>query len=542
MPISAKLADEIFLIEGWHLLSLLISFGFNWVIARKARKGALLTCYLLGQGSLALWMLAKIAKTVAPTLELRWSFVVLQYFASSFLGPLVLLFAIVYRFHSLPSRQRLTLLFLPGLLGFLVVMTNPWHGLFYSRFTFYADDFGPLFYMNMSVTYAYLALSFFWLSRDYQSLFQHRQKQAILFTAAILLPLLVNVFYIFGWFKMLLQHTPRFDYTPIATNASLILFALAAMRTRFLDILPLAQKELFQQHGDPCLVCDEAGKVLRRNPKAERLLADVTQVTWQPNSTLSFNGELFEAEKNTVTGGAFWRLRPVTVIRSMMQQLEQQNITLQEANRGWQELLQRKQQWVAWKARQKILQELHDVLGHTVVLALSTAEVALLSEGASEEALRKIRKTLIEGRQVWRSLWSEETDNDKTSLQMAIDNLKGSTTGSGVLVTLLVQGEPYELLGNENRVLFRLLQESVTNTVKHSGATRIDVVLRYQTHQLQLIILDNGCGCNSLQKGHGLLGMEKRVWELGGTIFFTTGEGEGFRIDVCLKRRDIDAL
>ncbi|MPM98700.1 hypothetical protein SDC9_145888 [bioreactor metagenome] len=65
----------------------------------------------------------------------------------------------------------------------------------------------------------------------------------------------------------------------------------------------------------------------------------------------------------------------------------------------------------------------------------------------------------------------------------------------------------------------------------------MDVVLRYLPRQVQLIILDNGQGCENLQKGHGLLGMEERVSALGGTVKFTYGPGEGFRIDTLLKRR-----
>ncbi len=537
MQVSAKLADEVFIIEAWHLFSLLVSFGFNWFISHKAKKGALLSCYLLAQGSLALWMLAKIGKTVASTLDLRWFFVVLQYFASSFLGPLVLLFAMVYRFHRLPSRRRIFWLLLPGMISFLLVWSNPWHFMFYSRFTLYADDFGPLFYGVMSVTYAYLAVAFYWLSRDYSSLFQHRRTQAILFTGAILLPLVVNLFYVFGWFKMLLHHTPRFDYTPIATNASLLLFAMAALRTRFLDVLPLAQEQLFERHGDACFVCDEQGTVLHRNERAREVFLGLPFIEWIPGSTVQVGSDWFEVEKSTVPAGALWRLRPVTTIRRMRQLLEEQNRLLQEANAGWQRMLQRRQEWIAWKARQKVLQELHDVLGHTVVLALSTAEVALLQDTTFSEALSKVKELLIQGRTDWQSSLQIENKQDQTSLQMALHSIRNGAAHSGIAVDLLVQGDPYELRSEETRLLYRLLQEALTNAIKHSKATRMDVVLRYLPRQVQLIILDNGQGCENLQKGHGLLGMEERVSALGGTVKFTYGPGEGFRIDTLLKRR-----
>lgn len=88
--------------------------------------------------------------------------------------------------------------------------------------------------------------------------------------------------------------------------------------------------------------------------------------------------------------------------------------------------------------------------------------------------------------------------------------------------------------------LFRIFQESLTNVVRHSGATKVEVELRYDEDEVALSISDNGSGLQEespvAQTSYGLLGMRERTEQLGGRINFYTPSGGGFGITVKLPR------
>ncbi|TAN70244.1 MAG: PAS domain S-box protein [Methylobacter sp.] len=98
----------------------------------------------------------------------------------------------------------------------------------------------------------------------------------------------------------------------------------------------------------------------------------------------------------------------------------------------------------------------------------------------------------------------------------------------------------YELDKTQTINLFRIFQESLTNVVRHSGASRVEVELQHKNAAVILTISDNGCG---LPKGHiiaptsyGMLGMRERTEQLGGRINFYSPPGGGFSITVMLPQ------
>ncbi len=114
----------------------------------------------------------------------------------------------------------------------------------YATFDFYGDTFGDLFYVNMGISYTYMLAAILLLSRGFFKMFGPEQKRARLFAAGIVFPLVINDLYITKLFDILFDYVPLFDYTPIATNVSLLVFTLAAFRYRFLDLLPVAGRAM----------------------------------------------------------------------------------------------------------------------------------------------------------------------------------------------------------------------------------------------------------------------------------------------------------
>jgi signal transduction histidine kinase len=489
---------------------------------------------------LLIWIVAKIFKTVAPNIIIRWFFIVVQYFGASFLGPCLLLFAIIYIYGRLPKLKHTILLFLPGLLCFLVAATNPLHNMFYSVFTFYKDSFGELFYVCMTVNYIYLAASIILLSRGFLKMFGIERARAAIFTMAIILPLIINVFYVFKLFKLFWGVRPLFDYTPIATNLSLMLFALGSMKYRFFDILPMARKQLFQSLSDGIIICDSKNRVCAFNHKAAHLFKEIgcgKRFMFEAENH-EINERTYRLIKTRLKKYIIYRFKDISDINSLLKQAKLKNCELTDIKSRLEHTLSVKQALTALKAKNYIMQELHDVLGHSVVLAISACEVEKINEARNyKNTLYGIKKLLSESQaELKGALKTENSPERRTSLIIALDSIIANTTSSRLKVAHTVIGKPFELDSKASKAVFRLCQEAITNSIKHSESDEAYIVLRYYEDKLEIIIMDNGKGCEVIVPGKGLLGMRERIKDIGGSIEFVSGLDCGFRIHAAVER------
>jgi signal transduction histidine kinase len=107
-----------------------------------------------------------------------------------------------------------------------------------------------------------------------------------------------------------------------------------------------------------------------------------------------------------------------------------------------------------------------------------------------------------------------------------LDELVDRLRATGLDVTLERTGEPFELAAVVELSLYRIVQEALTNTLKHSGATTADIVLRYDRPLVALEVLDNGAGAGKsgagksgiAPDGHGIEGMRERANLHGGSL------------------------
>jgi len=179
--------------------------------------------------------------------------------------------------------------------------------------------------------------------------------------------------------------------------------------------------------------------------------------------------------------------------------------------------------------RARIARELHDIVAHSVSVMVVQAQAGprLLSNGnQAREAFRSIesvgREALVDLR---RMLGILRTDEQQVAVapQPGLASLAAlieQVQGSGVLVDMRVEGEPVPLPPGVDLSAYRIVQEALTNTIKHGGRARAAVVLRYQGHAaLEIEVADDGSARpeRSNGAGHGLIGMRERVALYGGT-------------------------
>ena len=193
--------------------------------------------------------------------------------------------------------------------------------------------------------------------------------------------------------------------------------------------------------------------------------------------------------------------------------------------------------------RARIARELHDVVGHAVsVMTVQASGVRRLLKPDQErerEALEVVEQTGREALAEMRRLVGvlrrpEEAPAlaPQPSLQH-VERLVEQAREAGLPVDVQVEGDPTELPAGVDLTAYRLVQEALTNTVKHAGATRADVVIRYGNGAVELLVSDDGRGYSDGKAesgGHGLVGMRERVAVYGGELEAGPAPGGGYRL------------
>jgi signal transduction histidine kinase len=199
--------------------------------------------------------------------------------------------------------------------------------------------------------------------------------------------------------------------------------------------------------------------------------------------------------------------------------------------------------------RTRIARELHDIVAHAVsvmVLQVGAVRHKLPDElGDESDALRGVegagRTALAEMR---RLLAAMRDDGDDLELvpQPGLDSvgtLVADVERAGLPVTLHVEGEAAPLPRAVELSAYRIVQEALTNALKHAHANRADVTLRYGPDELRIEIRDDGTGGGGASngQGYGLVGVRERVKIYGGTMTAGTAPDGGFVLDARLPLR-----
>jgi signal transduction histidine kinase len=195
--------------------------------------------------------------------------------------------------------------------------------------------------------------------------------------------------------------------------------------------------------------------------------------------------------------------------------------------------------------RVRIARELHDIVAHAVsVMVLQVGAVRhKLPETLAEDsdALRNVeqagRTALAEMRGL---LAAMRGDGDEAELtpQPGLDGLEElleEIGRAGLPVQLHVDGEPVALPRGIDLSAYRIVQEGLTNALKHARASNADVTVRYRSDELQVEVRDNGGGSSTSDGlGHGLVGVRERVKIYGGQMSAGTANGRGFILSTRL--------
>jgi uncharacterized protein (TIGR03382 family) len=199
--------------------------------------------------------------------------------------------------------------------------------------------------------------------------------------------------------------------------------------------------------------------------------------------------------------------------------------------------------------RARIARELHDVVAHCVSVMVVQAGVAEAMLGTSPERARQplgeVQKTGQDAiSELTRMLGVLRSEPGESPYQLTpqpgaaqLPELVERLRGSGLEVHLASSGDVRPLPPGVDLTVFRIVQEALTNTLKHAGRhARADVALRYLCDAVEVLVVDDGTAAAVAGNGpgHGLIGMAERVSVFGGSIEVGPRRDGGFRVCVSL--------
>ncbi len=235
-----------------------------------------------------------------------------------------------------------------------------------------------------------------------------------------------------------------------------------------------------------------------------------------------------------------WALRSALVqrdeARAELLHLNQGVQQIVAANVGFQELATAVEQTSTRRERLRITREIHDIVGYTLTNQTMVLQAAVVLLDRDHEKLRELldsaqesaRSGLQEVRQALRQLRGS-ADQPQAFLNRLLQLCRTFERATAVSVELSGAQTPDNLPPAVEMVLYRLVQEGLTNAFLHGKATRVSVGLTLDDEALTVHLGDNGTGADQVSEGIGLTGMRERLAAFGGTLGYESGS-HGFTV------------
>ncbi len=223
------------------------------------------------------------------------------------------------------------------------------------------------------------------------------------------------------------------------------------------------------------------------------------------------------------------------------------NKQLEEANVRLRAFALEAERTAETRERNRLAREIHDTLGHTLTGIAAGLDACIVLVDAApavvKKQLEKIRETARHGIvDVRRSVKKLRPDDlEKLPLQQAIKKVIAEfSASSGVDIQLVEMGWPEKLREDEEEVIYRIVQEGITNARRHGKATKVTVTCGLEPGRFYIIIADNGRGCAEPKQGFGLRHMEERLELLHGRLRYWSDKGFTLEATIPMGRSVMD--
>lgn len=193
--------------------------------------------------------------------------------------------------------------------------------------------------------------------------------------------------------------------------------------------------------------------------------------------------------------------------------------------------------------RNRIAQQVHDTAGHTLTMIQSYMKLAEVE--SDQDNTEAVKTYLAEAR----SLTAKGIRELRESINMLRQEAEYELVTQGVMqlanqvreipVEVTIRGEDGNRYSHLSKAIYDTVRESITNTLKYASASKMDIIVRFQETGVEVVIADDGAGCETIRDNNGLKGIRERIEAVGGTVQFVSGVGEGFmtRVKLPVKQK-----
>ena len=541
-------------------------FLLLYLFLRGHRSQVQLT-YASSTVSLLIWLVSMILLTHNQNNLSLWLLIHLHFFSITAFALSFVLFGAAYHGQQKLSLKLMIPVALPVLLTFLVILSNPLHHLFLTGLSSSGIDAGPFYYFVTGLNLLYILTGLWLCGRTISQRLSSRRLLVLFFNLAILL--LSLVFSIFFVSQTILRML-----SPIVLALMVILIGIIALHYHIFDVIPLARRLIMNEISSALAVTRPDNKIIDANlamirlfnPNAEfRLLMPIEVLSPQLRLTdddqlplqkemyfeTAAGRRLFELYVHSVVNaggkllGRIYRLVELDQDQYMRHLLSEQNKQMAMANQSLQRYLNITAELRSIVVRNQIAREMHDSLGHTLIILISMLEKYLdreQSDQASDVQIIQAIELLGKAKsQLPQQNIEPAASFADGSLQSELLNMFDQLSATGIKLESDFRGQLERVPAKHQQDLIQICREAVTNAVKHGQAKTVSLFLLADPQSYRLIILDDGQGNQHYSKGFGLKNMENRVAQLGGSMRIQS-DSSGFGIHIIVPYPDANRL
>lgn len=535
----------------WNFAALIVNVIAFVVLYMKANKNVSLKAFFVVQLAMMIWLVGKIFKTVAPTVEIRWACIVFYYTGIILLAVSFLNFAYIYNKCKHLNKNIRYAIYAVGVLQLLIVTTNPYHHLFYSRYSFWEDDFGILFYVHLVLNYLAVIAGMVLCTQKFKKQIKDKTRlEKNIISFAILAPLIFNLIYITRTLEsiFIMLNIPIFDITPIVYTWSLMIFVYATFKYEFFDLTPIMKHEITSRLNTPILITDVNNELLYSNKKLRSIFDDpinaIKLAAESKNNIIEYNNKFYRCDINEVSkmGNAkhIITFNDVTTYQMANNALISENKALEETNKKLEDKIQLLKQTSHIGARNYVSRELHDIMGHSLVVTMKLLEVSKIDYDKNKikamDSLNMAKQSVIDGFEEIKNIKEKDINSTFSSsvLEREIKSMLKNVDASGMKTNFYLKGRNNNIHEKVFDIIKKISAELVTNSLKHADAKNLLLSIVFNEDNVAISLMDNGRGVKDLVKGNGLNGIDGRLALVGGKARYSSAVGEGFNANIMI--------
>ena len=509
-----------------------------WILVR-GNNNRVTKLFVFCQASVMIWLVSQLLKLFSVNTEQFWISFVVGNIGISMFAPSWLMFAAEYSDYRQYLRKPCRAMPLISLIFFTCVITNPIHHNYYTTFEYRNVVCGRLYYLSQIVYYLLIFAGICLMFIKHSQSNRRMTSQSVLIAIAIAVPLCINTLSVV---KII---DTEIELTPLFFAFSVVMILIAISRFGLLNVNRIAINDTIDSIDSAVIVFDADDIMTYKNKYAETLISLETGTTLDEliaagkektgtelsKSTsaceLSYEGAYYNIRQNFCTNKKGERIASIIIVTNVSE---------------YYELLDAEKKLSLEQERNRIAQEIHDSAGHTFTMISSLSRIIsadLAGRNIPDETAGYVRE--IDGlsrsgvTQLRCSINNLRSDEFMTSVTRAINTVTSAVRG--VDIDVCTQGEEDDSFAFCIKTVYDNTRETITNSMRYSGADRIDIIVKFRPDTLELYIFDNGRGCPVISENNGLRGIRERTEALGGTVKFSSVEGEGFTTVIKIPKQ-----